>query len=62
MKKKRKQKILVLVDGSDRALNTVRYFTKVEPFRSMDIVLSGGPSAGELINMIALAIQKKSNG
>jgi len=39
MKKMKKKKILVSVDGSDRALNTVRYVTKVEPFRSMDIVL-----------------------
>jgi nucleotide-binding universal stress UspA family protein len=39
MKKKKKQKILVPVDGSDRALNTVRYVAKVDLFRSMNIVL-----------------------
>ena len=39
MKKKKKQKILVPVDGSDRALNTVRYVARVDPFRNMDIVL-----------------------
>jgi nucleotide-binding universal stress UspA family protein len=39
MKKKKKQKILVPVDGSDRALNTVRYVARVDPFHNMDIVL-----------------------
>jgi nucleotide-binding universal stress UspA family protein len=39
MKKKKKKKILVPVDGSDRALNTVRYVAKVDLFRSMNIVL-----------------------
>ena len=39
MKKQKKKKILVPVDGSDRALNTVRYVARVEPFRKMDIVL-----------------------
>ena len=39
MKKQKKMKILVPVDGSDRALNTVRYVGRVEPFRKMDIVL-----------------------
>ena len=39
MKKTKKKKILVPVDGSDRALNTVRYVARVEPFRDMDIVL-----------------------
>jgi len=39
MEKKRKQKILVPVDGSDRALNTVRYVARFDPFRNMDIVL-----------------------
>ena len=38
-KKMKKKKILVPVDGSDRALNTVRYVARVEPFRNMDIVL-----------------------
>jgi len=32
-------KILVPVDGSDRALNTVRYIAKNEPFHTMRIVL-----------------------
>ena len=35
----KKKKILVPIDGSDRALNTVRYVARVEPFRKMDIVL-----------------------
>ena len=39
MKKTKKKKILVPVDGSDRALNTVRYVARVEPFRNMNIVL-----------------------
>ena len=39
MKKQKKMKVLVPVDGSDRALNTVRYVARVEPFRNMDIVL-----------------------
>jgi nucleotide-binding universal stress UspA family protein len=39
MKKKKKQKILVPVDGSDRALNTVKYVARFNPFRNMDIVL-----------------------
>ena len=39
MQKRKKKKILVPVDGSDRALNTVRYVARVDPFRDMDIVL-----------------------
>jgi nucleotide-binding universal stress UspA family protein len=39
MQKQKKKKILVAVDGSDRALNTVRYVARVDPFRNMDIVL-----------------------
>jgi len=39
MPKLKKKKILVPVDGSDRALNTVRYVARVEPFGNMDIVL-----------------------
>jgi nucleotide-binding universal stress UspA family protein len=39
MPKQKKKKILVPVDGSDRALKTVRYVARVEPFRNMDIVL-----------------------
>ena len=39
MKKKKKQKILVPVDGSDRALNTVRYVSRFDPFHNMDIAL-----------------------
>ncbi|MGB5748559.1 MAG: universal stress protein, partial [Desulfobacterales bacterium] len=38
-KKMKKMKILVPIDGSERALNTVRYVARVEPFRKMDIVL-----------------------
>jgi nucleotide-binding universal stress UspA family protein len=39
MRKPKKKKILVPLDGSDRALNTVRYVARVDPFRKMDIVL-----------------------
>ena len=39
MKKTKKKKILVPVDGSDRALNTVRYVARVDAFHNMDIVL-----------------------
>jgi len=39
MPKQKKKRILVPVDGSDRALKTVRYVARVEPFRNMDIVL-----------------------
>jgi nucleotide-binding universal stress UspA family protein len=39
MKKQKKKKILVPIDGSDRALNTVRYVARFEPFRNKDIVL-----------------------
>lgn len=39
MRKHKKKKILVPIDGSDRALNTVRYVARFEPFRNMDIVL-----------------------
>jgi len=39
MKKNKKQKILVPVDGSDRALNTVKYVARLNPFRNMNIVL-----------------------
>ena len=36
---KKKKKILVPLDGSDRAMNTVRYITKIEPFLNGHIVL-----------------------
>ena len=39
MQKRKKQKILVPVDGSNRALNTVRYVARIDPFRKMNIVL-----------------------
>jgi nucleotide-binding universal stress UspA family protein len=39
MQKQKKKKILVPVDGSDRALNTVRYVARIEAFRNMNIVL-----------------------
>ena len=39
MKKPSKMKILVPVDGSNRALNTVRYVGRVKPFRNMQVVL-----------------------
>ncbi len=34
-----RRKILVTVDGSDRAFNTVRYIANVEPFQKMHVVL-----------------------
>jgi nucleotide-binding universal stress UspA family protein len=34
-----KKKILVPLDGSDRAMNTVRYIAKIDPFAQMHIVL-----------------------
>jgi nucleotide-binding universal stress UspA family protein len=39
MPKLKKKKILVPVDGSDRALNTVKYVARMEPFFKMNIVL-----------------------
>ena len=39
MKKISPQKILVLVDGSDRSINTVRYVARTDPFHRMHIVL-----------------------
>ncbi|MBW2442316.1 MAG: universal stress protein [Deltaproteobacteria bacterium] len=39
MKKPKKMKLLVPVDGSNRALNTIRYVGRVKPFRDMEIVL-----------------------
>jgi len=39
MPKRKKKKILVPVDGSDRALNTVRYVARMDPFHKMNIVL-----------------------
>jgi nucleotide-binding universal stress UspA family protein len=39
MRKPKRKKILVPVDGSDRALNTVRYVARIDSFRKMDIVL-----------------------
>ena len=39
MKKKAPNKILVLVDGSDRSINTVRYVARNEAFHRMRIVL-----------------------
>jgi nucleotide-binding universal stress UspA family protein len=39
MVKQSKKKILVPLDGSDRAMNTVRYIAKIEPFLHMHIVL-----------------------
>ena len=39
MKKQKKKKVLVPVDGSDRALNTVRYVAREDPFQNMEIVL-----------------------
>lgn len=39
MKKAAQEKILVPVDGSDRAINTVKYIARNEPFHAMRIVL-----------------------
>jgi nucleotide-binding universal stress UspA family protein len=39
MKKKTQKKILVAVDGSDRALNTVRYIARMDSFLNKKIVL-----------------------
>ncbi|MBW2428957.1 MAG: universal stress protein [Deltaproteobacteria bacterium] len=36
---KKKQKMLVPLDGSDRAMNTVKYITRIEPFLNANIVL-----------------------
>jgi nucleotide-binding universal stress UspA family protein len=35
----KKKKILVPLDGSDRAMNTVKYITKIEPFLNCHVVL-----------------------
>jgi nucleotide-binding universal stress UspA family protein len=39
MVKQTEKKILVPLDGSDRAMNTVRYIAKIDPFLPMHIVL-----------------------
>ena len=39
MAKQSKKKILVPLDGSDRAMGTVRYIAKIDPFLHMQIVL-----------------------
>ena len=39
MKNDSPQKILLLVDGSDRSINTVRYVARTDPFHRMHIVL-----------------------
>jgi nucleotide-binding universal stress UspA family protein len=39
MVKQSKKKILVPLDGSDQAMNTVRYIAKIDPFREMHIAL-----------------------
>jgi hypothetical protein len=39
MGKRPQPKLLVPVDGSDRSLKTVRYISKIDPFRRMRIVL-----------------------
>jgi nucleotide-binding universal stress UspA family protein len=36
---KKNKKILVPLDGSDRAMNTVKYITKIEPFINANVVL-----------------------
>jgi nucleotide-binding universal stress UspA family protein len=39
MEKQPQPKLLVPVDGSDRSMNTVRYVSKIDPFRGMRVVL-----------------------
>lgn len=39
MEKQPQPKLLVPVDGSDRAMNTVKYVSKMDPFRRMRIIL-----------------------
>jgi len=39
MEKQPQSKLLVPVDGSDRSMNTVRYVSKIDPFRRMRIIL-----------------------
>ena len=39
MKPKRKMRILLAVDGSDRSFETVRYVAKIAPFHKMKVVL-----------------------
>ncbi len=39
MEKRPRRKLLVPVDGSDRALNTIRYISKIDPFRRMGVML-----------------------
>ncbi|MGD8470234.1 MAG: universal stress protein [Desulfobacteraceae bacterium] len=39
MVRQSKKKILVPLDGSDRAMNTVRYIAKIDPFLHMHVVL-----------------------
>jgi len=39
MGKRPQPKLLVPVDGSDRSFNTVRYISKIDPFRRMRVVL-----------------------
>ena len=39
MRNRADEKILVPVDGSDRAINTVKYIARNEPFHRMRIVL-----------------------
>jgi len=34
-----KLKLLVPVDGSDRSMNTVRYISKLDPFRRMRVII-----------------------
>lgn len=39
MKKPHQPKLLVPVDGSDRSMNTIKYISKIRPFRHMQITL-----------------------
>lgn len=39
MEKQPQPKLLVPVDGSDRAMNTIRYVSKIDPFRRMRVIL-----------------------
>jgi nucleotide-binding universal stress UspA family protein len=39
MEKQPQPKLLLPVDGSDRSMNTIRYISKIDPFRRMRVIL-----------------------
>jgi len=70
------QKILLPLDGSERSLGTVRYITKIKPFKQMQVVLmhvyAGIPesyydlkrdprSTGTVVSVRAWEVQQKKN-